>query len=281
MIKHLGDFGDTISVYLVNNALIDPGPYSIMNDVLNAIKDIDIKLEDIRYIILTHLHIDHSGNTWALLNYMPNAKVVIHYKAIKYLAEPTVLINSSKEVLGSIIDRWGNVKPIDEQRFIGIKDNDTLKLEQQTLRFIETPGHAPFHMSILIDDELFTGDALGIKYKDTLRPASPLPSFRLDLALESIKKIKELKPKRLYLPHFGVIDNAENFIEDNIRVYNDWAKIIEESLKEGKNEDEILSILNIKFGYDILLKNEFTNRLILSDLRGFMKYIKNKVITSQ
>lgn len=272
-ITYLGDFDNTISVYMIGNeAIIDPGPYSATEGVINAIRSKGFKLRDVRYIILTHLHIDHAGNAWKLLEYMPDAKIVIHHKAVKYLVDPEELVRSSREVLGSIIDRWGEPKPIPEQKFIGVDDNHTLN---DSIRFIATPGHAPYHMSVLVDDDLFTGDAIGIKYADTLRPASPLPSFRYDLALSSIEKIKGMNLKRFYMPHFGIAD-ANEAIEDNLRVYTKWAEIIEESIKNNLNEQQILELINREFKYEALLADDFTKRLLLSDLRGFIRYFKNK-----
>jgi glyoxylase-like metal-dependent hydrolase (beta-lactamase superfamily II) len=274
-IIHLGDFANTISVYLIDDkklALVDPGVYAITDEVLDAIKAKGFNPKDIDYILLTHLHIDHAGNAWALLKHMPNAKVVIHHKAIKYLVDPEPLVASSRQVLGKIIDRWGGLEPIPEEKFIGIDDNHTL----DDLKFIATPGHAPFHMSILVDDELFTGDAVGIRYKDRLRPASPLPSFRYDLALKSLEKIKELNVKRLYMPHFGISNDANNTIEENIMLYKRWAEIIEEAVNNNLDEGEILDIINKEFKYDPLLADEYTRTLLLSDLRGFINYYKKK-----
>ncbi|RMF29905.1 MAG: MBL fold metallo-hydrolase [Candidatus Nitrosothermus koennekii] len=272
---HLGDFANTISVYLIDDkklALVDPGVYAITDEVLDAIKAKGFNPKDIDYILLTHLHIDHAGNAWALLKHMPDAKVVIHHKAIRYLVDPEPLVTSSRQVLGKIIDRWGRLEPIPEEKFIGVDDNYIL----DDLRFIATPGHAPFHMSIMLDDELFTGDAVGIRYKDRLRPASPLPSFRYDLALKSLEKIKELNAKRLYMPHFGISKDANNTIEENIILYKRWAEIIEEAVNNNLDEEEILDIINKEFKYDPLLADEYTRTLLLSDLRGFINYYKKK-----
>lgn len=273
-IIHLGDFANTISVYLIDDkklALVDPGVYAITDEVLDAIKAKGFKPEEIDYILLTHLHMDHAGNAWALLKHMPNAKVVIHHKAVKYLVDPKPLVASSREVLGSIIERWGGMEPIDEDKIIGVKEGMF-----EFVKFIETPGHAPFHMSILVDDQLFTGDVIGIRYANTLRPASPLPSFRYDLALSSIQKIKELNLKRLYMPHFGISNDVNAVINDNIKVYEGWAKIIEEAVNNDLDEGQILDAINKQFRYDILLADEFTKGLLLSDLRGFIKYYKRK-----
>ncbi|MEM2856970.1 MAG: MBL fold metallo-hydrolase [Candidatus Nitrosocaldaceae archaeon] len=274
-VTHIGDFQNIISVYLINKrVLIDPGTYSIAEDVLHAIKSNHVHFDDIRYIILTHLHLDHSGNTWYMLKHIPNAKVIISSKGAKYLIDPTQLIASSRSVLGSIVDRWGEVRAIESEKIIGIDDNYTLDIDGSSIRFIETPGHAPYHFSALLDDVLFTGDAVGIKVKDRLRPASPLPSFRLDLALQSIKKIKGLRVKRLYTPHFGIVDDVDNFLDENILVYKRWEEIIKQGLNDGKDEQEILTLINKEFGYDELLKDEFISMLLRSDLRGFIKYLK-------
>ena len=277
-IIHLGDFKRTISVYLIDankKALIDPGMYSATDDVLNALRAKGFRYEEIDYIILTHLHMDHSGNSWALLKHMPNAKVIIHNKAVKYLVDPEPLVRSSREVLGSIVDLWGGMEPISKDRIIGIDDNSTLMLNDSMLKFIATPGHAPYHLSIIYDDNLFSGDALGIKAFNTLRPASPLPSFRLDLALQSIDKIKGLNAKSIYMPHFGISKEPNNTINDNLRIYNGWARIIKEAIDDDLDEDQILELLVDRFKeYKRLIEDDYYSRLLRSDLKGFIKYMK-------
>ncbi len=273
-VTYLGDFQDTISVYLIDGkAIIDPGPYSITEEVLEAIKSKGFDPKEIRYILLTHLHMDHAGNAWIMLKHMPKAKVVIDRKAIKHLIDPRTLVESSRSVLGSIIDRWGTMQPIEEDRIIGISDNQTLEFEGNELRFIATPGHAPFHFSILKDDELFTGDAVGIRVKDRLRPASPLPSFRLDLALQSLNKIMDIKPTRLYMPHFGISDDPASMLKENISVYNEWAEIIGSALDD---EDKAVKLLNERFNYDEILSNDFLRTLFISDVKGFMRSLSFK-----
>ena len=71
------------------------------------------------YIIANHSEQDHSGSIPALLDKFPNAKVVTN----------AVCKNNIKEML-----------LVDENKFITVKDGDTLSLGDKTLKFIMAPG---------------------------------------------------------------------------------------------------------------------------------------------
>jgi len=88
------------SVYLLNEekkALIDCGPTTSVNTVLAGVKKVGVKPEDITYIIVTHIHLDHAGGAGVLLRNMPQAQVVVHYKGAQHLINPVNLVNSATE----------------------------------------------------------------------------------------------------------------------------------------------------------------------------------------
>ena len=62
------------SIYLLaeeKKALIDCGPATSINTIMEGIRQIGFKSEEIDYIIITHIHLDHSGGAGTLLKYMP------------------------------------------------------------------------------------------------------------------------------------------------------------------------------------------------------------------
>ena len=71
------------SVYLLNEekkALIDSGPVTSARVVLDGIRESGVRPEDIDYLIVTHIHLDHGGGAGVLLKNMPKARVVVHHR---------------------------------------------------------------------------------------------------------------------------------------------------------------------------------------------------------
>ncbi|MFU0823684.1 MBL fold metallo-hydrolase [Clostridium sp.] len=119
--------------------VIDPGGDA---DVL--IREIDDSKIELKFILLTHGHIDHVGGVEELKkNY--NLPVYINGKDKE-------LMNRRVEVFGSL---W-NVTEEDKE----IKDGDVLKLGDFEITCIETPGHTPGGMCFLVNNVIFTGDTL-------------------------------------------------------------------------------------------------------------------------
>ena len=78
--NHLFSLPKWGSVYLLNEenkALIETGPATSVSAVLDGIKKIGVIPEDIAYIIVTHIHLDHAGGAGVILNDMTNAQVVV------------------------------------------------------------------------------------------------------------------------------------------------------------------------------------------------------------
>lgn len=64
------------SVYFLTEdkkALIDTGPATSAKVVLQGIRKLGFKVEDVDYIFLTHIHLDHSGGAGTLLREMTKA----------------------------------------------------------------------------------------------------------------------------------------------------------------------------------------------------------------
>lgn len=123
--------------------IIDPG--ADLNEILEVIQEEDIK---IRYIILTHAHIDHIC-TMDKLKESTGAKTVVHEKDAQTLGNP--MFNGS--LLFGLTRSFGPTDMV-------VNEGDTLQVGDLTLQFIHTPGHTPGGMCIQINDCLFTGDTL-------------------------------------------------------------------------------------------------------------------------
>ncbi len=124
-------------------AVIDPAGDA--QRLIDEIKNLKI---DVKYIILTHAHIDHILALDDICNVF-NAKVVIHTD------DSTALNNDSYNLA-----MFFHTKSPNKKADIVVKDKDILKLGENELKFIHTPGHTKGSMCILVDDILISGDTL-------------------------------------------------------------------------------------------------------------------------
>ncbi len=222
-----------------NIFVVDPGPKNSLHHLISALKD---RKPD--YIILTHIHIDHAGGAGELHQLFPNAKFVCFSKAKKHLVSPEKLIQGSKSLARDLMQVYGEISPVNE---ISILEHDKLKLDG--LEIIETPGHASHHISYLINENLFCGEALGVILNTDkglyIRPATP-PPFKKDIYIKSIKVLKRFCDKKivkkLRFGHFGSLDYSDEIFEIALKQIELWVEVIKANPKNAfealKKEDK-------------------------------------------
>ena len=224
-------------------AIVESGPASSVPNLLLGLKQIGVGPEEVSYVAVSHVHLDHGGGVGALVERLPRAKVVVHSRGAPHLAHPEKLWQQSKEVLGGIAEFYGEPVPVPEDRIMPASDGMTLDLGQGVgLRVVETLGHASHHQSYLetFGGGVFPGDAAGIYLSqfDTVVPTTPAP-FRLDIALASLDKLAGLGPTALYYSHFGPASHAV----ERLRAYADqlrlWARIVSDAIAEKQGVEQM------------------------------------------
>lgn len=227
------------------NAIVDIGPKSAVPNLLSALSQLAIRAEDLDYIVLTHIHIDHGGGTGTALHSIRNAEVLAHSRARSHLIDPTSLWEGSLKTLGDLAMEYGNIEPVPENKIISVTDKMELDLGRGLVLEIHlTPGHAVNHLSLFdrMNGVLIAGEAAGVCTNGLVRLATP-PPFKLEDTLSSINKLIALEPRKLCYGHFGCYDNGlerlKRFREKLLR----WHEIVNSAAGEGKSQDEIFSIL--------------------------------------
>lgn len=87
--------------------------------ILEGFKALGINPSDLKYIILTHIHLDHAGGAGLLLESCPHAKVIVHPKGARHLARPERLIQGARAVYGDKFDElFDPIIPIPEDKLI-------------------------------------------------------------------------------------------------------------------------------------------------------------------
>lgn len=192
--------------------------------ILEGFKKINVNPQDIHYIVVTHIHLDHSGGAGLLLKECPNAKVVVHPKGARHLIDPTRLIAGARAVYGEDFDKLFNpIVPIPEDRILIKQDGETIDLDNRTLTFYDSPGHSYHHFSIhdSYSNGIFTGDTVGVYYQDIIDFDFYLPStspnqFDPDAMLKSIEKFEALQIDHIFFGHFGM-SSEPNHVFSEIR----------------------------------------------------------------
>jgi glyoxylase-like metal-dependent hydrolase (beta-lactamase superfamily II) len=224
-------------------AIVETGPASSIPNLLSGLRELNVKFEEVAYVAVSHIHLDHGGGAGTLLKHLPNAKLVVHQRGAPHIANPQKLWEQSKLVLGSITELYGEPEPVPAERIIAATDGMSFSLGNDlALQVVETLGHASHHQSYLESREqgVFPGDAAGIYLPeiDVIVPTTPAP-FRMDVALASINKLGALKPKALYYSHFGKALHAEEKLRAYTEQLNLWASIAREGLENKETRESI------------------------------------------
>ena len=234
---------DLIASYVLKGnhvGIIESGPSSTVQNMLSGLEELNVKPEDVAYVAVSHIHLDHGGGAGILLKHLPRAKLIVHPRGAPHMVNPEKLWNQATQVLGERITRiYGRPEPVPQERIITAADGMVIDLgDDVKLKVVETLGHASHHLSYYdkLSDGIFTGDSAGIYVDkaDVVVPTSP-PPFRLDIALASIDKMMRLKPKSLYYTHFGKGTDAV----ERLRTYKEqlklWARIAKEGIERGED----------------------------------------------
>lgn len=230
-------------------AIIETSASPSIPFLLNGLKELGIKPEEIEYVIVTHIHLDHAGGAGLFLESCPNAKIVVHPKGARHLADPSRLIASAKMVYGEEFDAlFDPIVAIPKERMIEMEDGGTLDLGGRVLQFVHTPGHANHHFSIWDEKSagVFTGDTAGIQYAQLadeglpfFMPTTSPNQFDPQLMKQSIEKIMTFHPERLFFAHYGITEQPEA----SIKMILDWLDIYLNVLEKSHTIEEIKTAL--------------------------------------
>ena len=179
---------------------------------------------------------------------MPRARVLAHSQALRHLADPAKLWEASLKTLGDLALQYGQIEPVPEDRVAAATDLMSIDLGRgQVLEVHLTPGHAPHHLSLFDrkNGVLLAGEAAGVCINGTVRLATP-PPFKLEETLTSVDRLISLKPKTLCYGHFGCYDDAVSRLRLVRSKLLTWHEIVSLAVREGKDQDQILSLLREK-----------------------------------
>lgn len=209
-------------------AFLDCGTSHSVPALLGAVEKAGLRPADIDWLILSHVHLDHAGGAGALLEYLPDARVVVHPRGAPHMIDPARLIAGATAVYGEeeMARSYGNIVPVPESRVDIARDGHHVDLAGRKLVCIDTPGHALHHLCLwdAASRSVFTGDTFGISYRELdsdagifLFPTSTPVQFDPEALKASVARLAALEPERAFITHFGAIQhipqNARSLIE--------------------------------------------------------------------
>ena len=202
-VLHLGR-DRVICVYEIDGLIVDPGPASCLDTLLDRLGPVEP-----RALLLTHIHLDHAGATGVLCRRYPNLKVYVHERGAPHLIDPSKLVESAGRVWGDDMwELWGEVAPVPEDRLHVLHGGETV----EGFRVAYTPGHASHHVAYLHEDsgDAYVGDVAGVRlppYEHTIAPTPP-PDIDVEAWLDSLHTVASWNPQSLSLTHFGPVTDV-------------------------------------------------------------------------
>lgn len=195
-------------------ALVDTGTNASLPLVLGALKAKGLSPAQVDYVILTHVHLDHAGGAGALMQALPNARLTVHPRGVRHMADPTRLVAGTIAVYGEAEARrmYGDILPVSAGRILETPEGTVIQLGDRELRFLDTPGHARHHVCILDgrSGHIFAGDMFGLSYRELdmdgrqfVFPTTTPVQFEPVAMHASIDRLLSLRPEAIYVTHYG------------------------------------------------------------------------------
>lgn len=208
---YMHDEAERLACYLFdtpNRVLVECGPSRTIGHLYDAIASIGI--DDVAVMAVTHIHLDHAGGAGHFAQRFPNAQIGVHEQGARHLVSPERLWASAERIYTpqGMLDLWGPMEPLDEQRLLILDEGDRIPLGNgRSVEIMYTPGHAKHHI-VFFEDETgacLIGDSVGLAFPHghLVHPNTPPPDFDPQLVSLQMQRMAEREPAFLGFAHFG------------------------------------------------------------------------------
>jgi len=215
-------------------ALIDTAVNSGVPRVMEALESLGLTPEQVDFVILTHIHLDHAGGAGALMARLPQAQLVVHPRGARHMADPGRLLAGTVAVYGPELTRqmYGNLIPVPPERIIETRHGQTIAVNGRELLLLDSPGHARHHICIRDSrsGHVFAGDTFGMSYRELDRdglqfifPTTSPVQFDPPALHRSIDMLLELKPPAIYVTHYSQVTDIARLGADMHRQIDEYA----------------------------------------------------------
>ncbi|WP_062810600.1 MBL fold metallo-hydrolase [Alcanivorax sp. NBRC 102028] len=216
--------------------IIETGTHNTVPIILALLEQREIEREQVKFVIPTHLHLDHAGGVGGLMQALPVATLLIHPRGARHMIDPSKLKAGAIAVYGedAFAKTYGDVIPVQADRVREMSEGDHVLVGDRRLDFYDTPGHARHHFCVFdsLSCGIFTGDTFGLSYPPLTTEKGPfiLPTttpvqFDPDALKLSIRKLLALNPKRMFLTHYGVLETPQEPGERLLAMVDDYVAL--------------------------------------------------------
>ena len=162
--KRIGYSNAILIVNGENSVLVDTGVKWNMKKIRILFKQAQLNPSDLKLIILTHTHYDHTGNLTALKKWT-GAKVMVHKNEFENLKNGFTKIPGGTRKYPNIISRAGKLifpkfasPPQFNAEIINANEFDLTEFGLDA-KVIHTPGHTKGSQSVILGKTAIAGDA--------------------------------------------------------------------------------------------------------------------------
>ncbi len=226
-------------------AIIETGTSYSLPYLQDALRDLDIAADQVRYVMPTHVHLDHAGGAGVMMQAFPNAELVVHPRGARHMIDPQKLIAGTIAVYGE--DKfhrlYGDIPPVDEHRVRRSEHLATVKLKDRELLLLDTPGHAYHHYCVYdaVSAGVFSGDTFGVSYPNMLKngtrvviPTTTPIHFNPEALHQSVDLLMSYLPSQIFLTHFSVLPKPQ----DSVDQYRAWIDRFVELTEQVQPHDD-------------------------------------------
>jgi len=217
-------------------ALVDTGTNFSVPGLLEAMAARGVAPEQVDWVMLTHVHLDHAGGAGLLMAQCPNARLTVHPRGARHMADPARLVAGTVEVYGEQQARakYGEIVPVPANRIVETPDGASVRLGEREFRFLDTPGHARHHVCIVDGGtgNVFAGDTFGLSYRELdvegrqfVFPSTTPVQFDPPRLHRSIERLLALRPEAIHVTHFGQVRDVPRLGEDLRRLVDAHASL--------------------------------------------------------
>ncbi|WP_203142787.1 MBL fold metallo-hydrolase [Marinobacter mangrovi] len=224
-------------------AIIDTGTNRTVPVILGLLEERGIPRSQVRYVIPTHVHLDHAGGVGGLMQALPEATLLIHPRGARHMIDPSRLKAGVLAVYGekTFAEVYEDIIPVPGERVRTLDDGAEILLGDRRLLFLDTPGHARHHFCIYdaASNGIFTGDTFGLCYPSLMTENGPFifptttpVQFDPEPLKQSIHRLLALEPERMYLTHYGLVENPQPLGERLLAMVDGFVALAERVEKQ-------------------------------------------------
>ncbi len=238
-------------------AIVETGPSTCIESLMQGLTNNGVEPEDVEKVLLTHIHLDHSGASGNLAELLPNATFYVHEVGYTHLVDPSKLIKSSTRIYGERMEElWGEIRPVPEDRLQKLSGGEEIEAAGGLVSAHYTPGHAYHHLAYHDPESgmLFAGDVAGVRLpgQSYVKPPTPPPEVDVEAWKGSIESIRKLGPKSICPTHFGSYEDVGRHLSELEQRLEDWLLLVEERMDEERSREDIAEELGARGDEEML-----------------------------